>query len=125
MRQTATSDPNQQDLGESARGHMNIEPIRTVAVIGHVTGNLGLGVLARDVISALQSRGVSVAALDIDPGIGRVRHDLAHDNLCVERWSDLPGGVAIWVLSPEYLGRTALRFPNLYLRRDALNVALS
>jgi glycosyltransferase involved in cell wall biosynthesis len=86
---------------------------------------LGLGVLARDVISALQSRGVAVAALDIDPGIGRVRHDLSHANLCVERWSDLPSGVAIWILSPEYLGRTALRFPNLYLRRDALNVALS
>jgi hypothetical protein len=45
-----------------------------VNVVGHVSGNLGLGVLARHV-SLLLSRGCAVRILDIDPKMGCGGHD--------------------------------------------------
>jgi glycosyltransferase involved in cell wall biosynthesis len=104
---------------------MHIKAIKSVAVIGYVTGNLGLGVLARNVISSLQSLGVAVTALDVDPGVGRARHDLRYEHLCVQRWSDLPHELTIWVLAPEALGHFALRESAVYLRPGVLNIALT
>src|SRR5512144_287723 len=46
-----------------------------VNIIGHVSGNLGLGVLARHVVSLLLAQRCPVRILDIDPKMGRGGYD--------------------------------------------------
>jgi len=52
-----------------------------VNVIGHVSGNFGLGVAARATISRLLAWGHPVAVVDVDPGGGRARGDLTYASL--------------------------------------------
>lgn len=51
---------------------------RGVNVVGHVSGNLGLGVAARSTIARLLAWGHPVAVVDVDLGSTRSRHDLSY-----------------------------------------------
>jgi glycosyltransferase involved in cell wall biosynthesis len=68
-------------------------------VIGHVSANVGVGVVARNAIRSLLEKGHPVATLDIDPGRGRTGSDTTYDYLAVPNFDDLPYGISIVVLS--------------------------
>ena len=84
-------------------------------VIGHVSSNVGLGVIARSAIRLILSKGYPVSTFDIDPGRGRAGHETAYHELAAGSIDDLPYGVTLVVLSitalPDILidGRLALR----------------
>ncbi len=93
-------------------------------VIGHVTGNLGLGVLARNVVRTLVRLGYPVAVLDVDPGLGRGRHDLSLEALSVERPNGLPYRINLFVLPAPSLHQQLLILERLVLDPSRINVAL-
>jgi glycosyltransferase involved in cell wall biosynthesis len=96
-----------------------------VNVIGYISGNLGLGVLARNMIAALLRRGVRVSALDVDPGNDRKNHDQQFDSLVVRAWPELPEGLTLWMFPPPTLGKLAWLYSELYLRPGNTNVAVT
>jgi glycosyltransferase involved in cell wall biosynthesis len=93
-------------------------------VIGHVSGNLGLGVLARNVTRLLMQRGHAVAVLDVDPGMGRKGHDLRFASLTVPTPEDLPHDVNLFVLPAPTLQTLLPSLADLILPVERLNVAL-
>jgi glycosyltransferase involved in cell wall biosynthesis len=93
-------------------------------VIGHITGNLGLGVLARNVLRTLVTLGYPVAALDVDPGLGRGKHDLSLEGLSVKAPDDLPYGINLFVLPAPSLQDLLPSLERLVLDRSRINVAL-
>jgi glycosyltransferase involved in cell wall biosynthesis len=84
-------------------------------VVGHVSANVGLGVVARNAIRLIISRGHPVATLDIDPGRGRTGHETEYSELAVRAFDELPYGVTLVILSitalPDVLvdGRIVLK----------------
>ena len=95
-----------------------------INVIGHVTGNLGLGVLARNVVRTLVRLGYPVAALDVDPGSGRGRHDMSLAGLTVESQDALPHGINLFVFPAPSLYDLLPTLERLILDRSRINVAL-
>jgi glycosyltransferase involved in cell wall biosynthesis len=101
-------------------------PAFGVNVVGHVSGNLGLGVLARHVVSLLLSRGCAVRILDVDPRMGRGGQDKRFAEYTVASVDGLIYPVTILIFPPisivEFLrdGRNS----HLLWRGDGLNVAL-
>lgn len=95
-------------------------------VIGHVSGNLGLGVLARHIVNLLLSRRCPVRILDIDPTMGRGGHDQSFAAHTVASVHDLTYSVTLLILPPisivEFLRDRRNR--GLLLRPDGLNAAL-
>lgn len=71
-----------------------------VNVIGHVSGNLGLGVTARSVVRTLLDRGCKVSILDLDPGLQRGGHDKTYRDHMVWSWDQLPHEITLFVLPP-------------------------
>jgi len=86
-----------------------------VNVVGHISANVGLGVVARNAIRLIASRGHPLATLDIDPGRGRTGHENTYSDLAVRSFDELPYGVTLVILSitamPDLLvdGRIVLR----------------
>jgi glycosyltransferase involved in cell wall biosynthesis len=70
-----------------------------VNLIGHITGNLGLGVAARNTLLALRSSGRPLEVIDIDPGGGRGGHDGQYAGL-VEQDPAAPWRVNLFHLNP-------------------------
>jgi len=64
-------------LTQTARSAPPISP--GINVIGHVTGNLGLGVAARNTLFALSRSGEPFEAVDVDPGGGRGGHEATYE----------------------------------------------
>lgn len=97
-----------------------------INVVGHVSGNLGLGVLARHVLDLLLSRGLPVSILDIDPRLGRGGHDRRFDGLTVESVNDLQFPITLLILPPnstvEFIRDRRNR--DLLFRPDGLNAVL-
>ena len=95
-------------------------------VIGHVTGNLGLGVLARHVVNLLVSRQCPVRILDIDPTMGRGGYDKSLASHMVASVDELTHPVTLLILPPisivEFLRDRRNR--RLLFRADGLNAAL-
>ena len=83
-------------------------------VIGPVSSNIGLGVIARNVVRVLAQRGYPVALLDIDPGLGRGRHDLTYQRLFVDAETDLPYGVNLHIVSITELPDFVINHPKLF-----------
>ncbi|OEU66619.1 MAG: hypothetical protein BBJ57_02490 [Desulfobacterales bacterium PC51MH44] len=94
-------------------------------VIGYVSGNLGVGVTARNVINVLLEKGLRIAIYDIDPGLGRGKHDLSFDEYTVESVEELPYAINLFILPPATLSLVLLDYSPLVLRRDCLNVAFT
>lgn len=88
------------DLSSAGRQGINI--------IGFATGNFGLGNTTRQFAAALLANGHPVSLFDIDAGHGRSGFDESLQRHCVERLTDLPHDLNIWVLGAPDLTRRAL-----------------
>jgi glycosyltransferase involved in cell wall biosynthesis len=99
------------------------KPERTFGfnVIGPISANAGLAVLARNVVRILIQRGYPVALLDVDPGLGRGGHDLTYESLMVKSEEELPYAVNLSVLSITALPDFVIQRPAL-MRSETLNV---
>jgi len=93
-------------------------------VIGHITGNLGLGVLARQTLRALADGGYPVSALDVDPGQGRASYDLSPERFLVSSPDALPHGINLFVLPAISFRFLVPKLEALVLDESRLNVAL-
>jgi glycosyltransferase involved in cell wall biosynthesis len=93
-------------------------------VIGHVSGNLGLGVTARLFLKLLLEKGFPVAVLDIDPGHGRWKHDLSFEALAVSDVADLRYPINLFILSPLSLQMILPRLRAVILQEARINVGL-
>lgn len=69
-------------------------------VISYVSGNLGIGVTARNVVRVLLERGCPVSILDLDPGQGRKGFDTTFEEYYVNSIHDMPYGINLLVLPP-------------------------
>jgi glycosyltransferase involved in cell wall biosynthesis len=84
-------------------------------VIGHISANVGVGVVAREAIRLMLQKGYPVATFDIDPGRGRSGHETAYAKLAAPSIDDLPYGISLIILSitslPDIIldGRVKLR----------------
>ena len=72
-------------------------------VIGYVSGNVGLGVAARSIVSLLLEKGIPVAVYDVEAGLGRSKHDIRFENLTVNSATNLPYSVNLFVCDPVSL----------------------
>ena len=68
-----------------------------------MSGNLGLGVTARQVAALILSKGFPIAVLDIDPGAGRGNYDHSFQKHFVSSAEALPHPINLFVLSPGSL----------------------
>lgn len=91
-----------------------------VNIIGHVSGNLGIGVTARNFIALLLEHNIPVKILDIDPGLGRWRADLTYAHYEVASERDLTHQVSIFILPPETIAYLARTSPRLFDRARLL-----
>ena len=101
---------------------------RGVNVIGHISGNLGLGVSARQTIAYLNSIDVPVAACDLDPGFGRGGSERvvlqgANDSQHVDI-SQLPHDINLFVLPPSSIESLLTRFGGALKVGERLNAAI-
>lgn len=80
-------------------------------VIGHITGNLGLAVAARNTLQMLTQREEPVVVADIDPGLGRGGHDSTFDGL-LSGPTTTPYGVNLFQLNPPEVLRLARWTPD-------------
>lgn len=92
-------------------------------VIGFVSGNLGLGVSARNIIAALLAKQFPVAVFDLDPGEGRGGSDTRYSHLAVRWPQELPYDVNLLVFPMELVGPLVLNAPEIFARPDRINVA--
>ncbi len=66
-------------------------------VISYVSGNLGVGVTARNVIQTIIDAGYPVAILDLDPGLGRGKYDLRFEEFAVDNLDELRYAVNLFI----------------------------
>jgi GT2 family glycosyltransferase/glycosyltransferase involved in cell wall biosynthesis/Flp pilus assembly protein TadD len=95
-----------------------------INVIGHVSGNLGIGVTARSVVRTLIDRGCAVSVLDLDPGLQRGGHDETYRNSTVASWSQLPHAMNLFVLPPTTIAMLYEGSRDMFSGRR-LNIAFS
>lgn len=93
-------------------------------VIGHISGNLGLGVAARNLVELIVTKGYSVATYDLDPGKGRHGHDDTFSHLAVALIDELPYAINIFVLPPLTLSTVVPKYYQVLFRGKHLNVAV-
>src|SRR5438552_82314 len=89
-------------------------------VIGHISANVGVGVVARDAIRLIMQKGYSVATFDIDPGHGRSGHEAAYASLAATSIDELPYGISLLILSITSLPDIILE-GRFTLRHDIVN----
>src|SRR5438034_3279466 len=89
-------------------------------VIGHISANVGVGIVARNAIRLMSQKGYPVATFDIDPGRGRGGHETAYAHLAAPSFDDLPYGINLFVLSITSLPDIILE-GRVKLRGDVVN----
>ncbi len=82
-------------------------------VIGYLSGNLGLGSLARNIVRSLIERGYPVTILDMDPGLGRGRYDLSQAAYFAKSLADLRYAVNLFILPPPEMEHLLNATPEL------------
>jgi glycosyltransferase involved in cell wall biosynthesis len=97
-----------------------------INVVGYVSGNLGLGVLARHIISVLLARGCPIRVLDIDPELGRGGHDRRFAEYTVGSADELPYSITFLIFPPDSIVAFLKdrRNRDLLFRKGGLNAAL-
>jgi len=80
-----------------------------VNIIGHISGNLGLGVAARNIIGCLISRGIQVRILNIDPGLKRNDFDTSYNTLFCSNIEELIFPINMFILSPSFFNREFIK----------------
>lgn len=93
-------------------------------VIGYASGNLGMGVTARQFIQLLIKKGCAVAILDLDPGLNRMGHDKEFQKYSVTSAQELPHAINLILLNISELPDFFLHPPTGLFRVDRLNVGL-
>ena len=93
-------------------------------VIGHVSSNTGLGVLARRMVKLLVEKKWPVAVLDLDPGLERTGYDPSFAALAVRAAGELPYCINLFVLPPTALFLVTAQFPEAFVTTNRLNVGL-
>ncbi len=94
-------------------------------VISYVSGNLGIGVTARNVVQMLLERGFPVAVLDMDPGLGRKGHDKRFDQYVVSTAAELPYAINLLILPPAELTALTAGNPAFFRDESRMNVGFS
>lgn len=94
-------------------------------VIGYVSGNLGIGVTARNVVQMLLDRGFPVSILDLDPGLGRKGQDNRFAEYMVESAEAMPYTVNLLILPPAELSSLLAANPAFFRTKSRLNVGFS
>lgn len=94
-------------------------------VIGYVSGNLGLGVSARNIVQALLDNDLPVAVLDVDPGLGRGSHDRRYEALAVVSADELPYAINLLIFPPPTLVAFVPEYRALLCRPDCFNAAFT
>jgi len=94
-------------------------------VFGYISGNLGIGVTARNLLRLFDHIGLPFAVIDIDPGLGRGGYDLTWQERAVKASPDLPHPVNLIVLPPGDLASFNQTFPFLFNNERYFNVAFS
>jgi glycosyltransferase involved in cell wall biosynthesis len=93
-------------------------------VIGYVSGNLGLGVTTRNIVSLLISRGLPTAVFDLDPGKNRTKYDLRFEGYAVRTLNELPYSINLFILPPIDLAEIISEGSSFdFGRSDRLNLA--
>src|SRR5205085_1126848 len=93
-------------------------------IIGYVSGHGGLAISARNMARLLLEKGYRIATLDLDPGLGKQRHDSSLDQYAVESASDLPYQINLICTSLSRMHEFVLQHHELLLRDDYLNAAV-
>lgn len=96
-----------------------------VNVIGYISGNLGIGVSARHIVKVLLDKGVPIAINDIDPGLGRGRHDLTYERYYARPENPLPHPINLFIFPPSDLTALVSSNQNLVRQPGHLNAVLS
>lgn len=112
-------------MNRSIGGEAAATPDFGINVIGHVSGNLGLGVLAPHLVTVLLARRCQIRLLDVDPKLGRGQHDQRFAEHTVGSVNELPFPVTLLVFPPDSIV-AFLKDPmnrTLLSRHDGLNVA--
>ncbi|MBN1267431.1 MAG: glycosyltransferase [Anaerolineales bacterium] len=94
-------------------------------VISYASGNLGIGVTARNVIQLLLDHGYPVSILDIDPGFGRGGKDLRFQMHTVPNPEDLPHSINLFILPPGDLSAVLQQAGSRFSMQQRLNAAFS
>src|SRR5438552_11448509 len=89
-------------------------------VIGHISANVGVGIVARDAIRLMLQKGYPVVTFDIDPGRGRSGHETAYAHLAAPSIDDLPYSISLIILSITSLPDSILD-GRIKLRDDVVN----
>jgi glycosyltransferase involved in cell wall biosynthesis len=89
-------------------------------VIGHVSANAGLGVVARSAIRLILNKGYPLATFDVDPGHGRGQHDATYSEFSVGSIDALPYGINLVILSMTALPDVLLQH-RIPLRDDVIS----
>jgi glycosyltransferase involved in cell wall biosynthesis len=113
--------PSKSVLRAAASGDSPLRRPFGFNVVGHISGNVGVGVVARDAIRLMLQKGYPVATFDIDPGRGRSGHETAYAHLASPSIDELPYGVTLTVLSITSLPDIILE-GRVKLRDDVVNV---
>jgi len=90
------------------------EEIIGINIIGHVSGNLGLGTISRHLIAGLLQRGVPVKILDIDPGLNRGGHDHCFSEYYADSVEELEHPINLFILPPETISNIKQGVPELF-----------
>jgi glycosyltransferase involved in cell wall biosynthesis len=95
-----------------------------INVIGHITANLGLGVLARAVVRLLAQNGLPVTGFDVDASFGRSGADLSLREYLVPTPGDLPHQINLFVLPAPSLHQLLPQIEATALADDRINAVL-
>jgi len=97
-----------------------------INVVGHVSGNLGLGVHARHVIHNLLARECPIQVLDVDPTLGRGGYDRSFAEYTVDSVHELRYPITFLILPPISIAGFLKDRQNrgLLFQSDGLNAAL-
>jgi hypothetical protein len=97
------------------------DPSFGINFYGHVSGNFGLAVAARNTLRALTENGVEVCVVDIDAGTGRSGHDTTYAALsCGEPAGRLP--ISLFHTNPTDVHSYAVETPSRTWEPDRLRV---
>ena len=109
-----------------SRNDRGTSPKFGINVIGYVSGNLGLGVLARHVVSILLARQCPIRILDVDPGLGRGGHDRRFAEHTFGSVHELAHPVTLLIFPPDSIVAFLKdrRNRDLLCRSNGLNAAL-
>ena len=95
-----------------------------VNLFGFISGNLGLGVAARNQLRLLLDSGIEVCPVDIEVCGGRARHDRTFAHLTVDLTTPTPHPVNVFVLNPSDLASLLRARPPAVRTEGRINVCI-